>query len=699
MHLSRPTLENSGDSVRISAVLTRGKREDIIWYSVPRPWRDALSVESSDGFLVALLHLAMHSGESFEIDGAISEKLYHNLTNFFMPLLSKVLRTLKPITLAPRELRASRASGKAVATGFSGGVDSFTTMANHFAHERIPSMKITHLLFNNVGSHGDSDAAKARKLFLSRYEKVRGLAENLGLPFIRIDSNINEFIKLPFSLTHSMLNISVPLILQNLIGKYYYSSGDKYEDCQVSPANEISTLDPMAIHLYSTETLDCISTGCQYSRVEKTRLVSRFEPSYSWLNVCIDPDGDGNNCLVCSKCCRVLLTLELLHATHLYERVFNLKQYRRVRHQYIRDHILCTEKGSSESDIAQLAREVCTERWGGILRRRQALEEVVPKLRGVFTGFFNQWRAAAKYVLKPLWTQGRRLMKLVPDHPVLKVFKRQLKKIIYSRRIHAFWCMGITNWGDGLNPMLIESLSGRKVRYDADRGLDKYMVIGSILEFADEHTIVWGAGFQREGQNVLGPPKAIHAVRGPLSRQRLQDCGIEAPEVYGDPALLLPRLYNPDIVKKYEIGLIAHYADKSHPWVEQYRHDPKVRIIDIQSDIYRFVQEVKSCEMIVSSSLHGIICADAYGIPALWVELSENVIGKGFKFFDYFGSIQREVSASIKPHGKLSLAQVVAAYRPYRVQIDLDRLLLACPFLEPRIKETLLPPRDKGLTR
>jgi hypothetical protein len=686
MRISKPTIQKSGETVQISVTVTRGQREDILWYSVPHQWGEALSTESSDGFLVALLHLAMISGERLEVDGAISEKLFHNLVFFYMPMIAQSLPGLKPVPVIPNKLKVSHASGNAVAAGFSGGIDSFAMMVDHFLNERIPHYKITHLLFNNVGSHGKLGADKARKLFLDRYEKIRGFVEDMNIPFIRVDSNIDEFIQLPFIKIHSSLNASVPLILQNLIGKFYYSAAHKYEDCRVAPAADIALLDPMAVHLYSTEMLDCISTGCQYSRVEKTRLVSQFKPSYLWLNVCTDAHGNGSNCSVCPKCCRTLLTLELLNAIHLYEWVFDLKRYRQVRRKYIQEQVLHAKEGSLEYEIVHLARGVCTERWGDILRLRQAQKEAIRKVRD----FLRKVRDKLRTVMgRELFSRSRTLAKSALNSSACMVFKRSLKKIIYHRRIHALWYTGRTNWGDGLNPILIEGLSGRKVRYDTDPGLDKYMVIGSVLAHADEHTVVWGAGFLKEGQSVLGPPKAVHALRGPLSRKRLQECGIEAPEVYGDPALLLPRLYNPEISKTHEVGLIAHHADKGHPWLERYRRDPKVRIVDIQTDTYRFVQEVKSCELIISSSLHGIICADAYGIPALWMELSDRVIGKGFKFFDYFSSIGREVSAPVAPHEKMLLAQVVAAYRSYRVRIDLDRLLSACPFLRPSIRNTL----------
>lgn len=264
--------------------------------------------------------------------------------------------------------------------------------------------------------------------------------------------------------------------------------------------------------------------------------------------------------------------------------------------------------------------------------------------------------------------------------------RRVAAKIVHHGHLPLAWCPG-RNWGDALSPVLVSLLSGKTVVHQEGLHQHRYLAIGSILGCANEHAEVWGSGFIRDKERILGHPRAVYAVRGPLSRAGLLEQGIECPEVYGDPALLLPRFYNPDVIKRYEVGLIPHYADKDHPWLEFCRHDPKVRIIDIEGGIHNFVREVKACELIISSSLHGIICADAYGVPALWMELSDNVMGNGFKFFDYFASIQRPVAAPIMPHN-LSLAQVVAHYQPYQVRINLDPLWLACPFLGEKYRHT-----------
>lgn len=260
--------------------------------------------------------------------------------------------------------------------------------------------------------------------------------------------------------------------------------------------------------------------------------------------------------------------------------------------------------------------------------------------------------------------------------------KRVLKRILFAKYTHAFWDKDGSNWGDALNPVLIEYLSGRPARFASGRGTEKYLVVGSILSKADSHSEVWGAGFIRKDETVLERPRVIHAVRGPLSHAQLFSQGIDSPRVFGDPALLLPQFFNPDIEGQYDVGIVPHYEDKKHPWVDRLRADPAVRVIDVEGNIFDFVKEIKSCDVILSSSLHGLICADAYGVPSLWIELSDRVIGAGFKFRDYFASVDREVHAPVRPSLDAPLSKIVAKADRYRINIDLRRLMLSCPFLQ-----------------
>lgn len=237
-----------------------------------------------------------------------------------------------------------------------------------------------------------------------------------------------------------------------------------------------------------------------------------------------------------------------------------------------------------------------------------------------------------------------------------------------------------TNWGDALNPYLIEALSGRPAQFTRHPRLVKYFVVGSSIGSVDSNSVVWGAGAVSSDVILRERPKQVHAVRGPLTRELMVAQGCDVPEVYGDPALLMPCFYDPDVDVKYDVGIVPHFVDKQHPWLDPYRGSSEVCIIDVEDDRLRFIRQIKRCRHIISSSLHGIICADAYGVPATWLRLSDRVIGDGFKFRDYFASVGRAEYAGVQATGDVTIERIVENHDPYEVRIDLEALLDVCPF-------------------
>lgn len=243
------------------------------------------------------------------------------------------------------------------------------------------------------------------------------------------------------------------------------------------------------------------------------------------------------------------------------------------------------------------------------------------------------------------------------------------------------------NWGDALPPVLVELLTHKKPKvfdlredYSPDDRKPAYLTVGSVLEYCDKNVIVWGSGFIDRESQIKGKPKAVCAVRGPLSREKLLELGVNCPEIYGDPALLLPRFYNPTVKKKYKLGIVPHYVDRKNELLQPFFAEDKVKIINmLDREIYEVVDDILSCEAIASSSLHGLIVADAYNIPSLWLEFSDKIIGKGFKFLDYYKSIGRKES---KPFVVTKLINVVQILKNTKsgINIDLDLLQSACPF-------------------
>jgi pyruvyltransferase len=241
------------------------------------------------------------------------------------------------------------------------------------------------------------------------------------------------------------------------------------------------------------------------------------------------------------------------------------------------------------------------------------------------------------------------------------------------------------NWGDALNFVLVRKISGRQPVAVQDvyalGSRPVYSVIGSILGNSNLPNIeVWGSGFIGADRTFLRAPRRIHAVRGPLTRELVLKQGLPCPTLYGDPALLYPRYYAPSVEKEYDLGIVAHYMDRDSQWLDRTARDANALIVDVFSGVQEFVDQLCRCRFIASSSLHGLIAADAYGIPFTWISLSKRVLGSGFKFRDYFLSTGRENVKCLEISHDTSVSKIYDFGVDADSQIDLDLLLGACPF-------------------
>lgn len=213
------------------------------------------------------------------------------------------------------------------------------------------------------------------------------------------------------------------------------------------------------------------------------------------------------------------------------------------------------------------------------------------------------------------------------------------------------------NLGDALNPLIVQDLFGIRTQHTSI-SVANLMMIGSILQNAvcikgDEHKYlnsciqyqpihIYGTGFIRTfdaPNRSFKRPVAIHALRGQLTQHLVEtilDKKIDC--VLGDAGLLASLLIDKQ-PKKYSLGIIPHYVDKKHPMISKIQNTVKNAIvIDVFAPVYDCLHLIDQCETVLSSSMHGCIIADAFGIPNQWFECSDKVVGSGFKFHDYYSS-------------------------------------------------------------
>lgn len=232
------------------------------------------------------------------------------------------------------------------------------------------------------------------------------------------------------------------------------------------------------------------------------------------------------------------------------------------------------------------------------------------------------------------------------------------------------------NFGDELSKFITKNLIDNNKyelvfnKQDCELNI---ICIGSYISKARNGYHIFGSG-------VIHPTKAIYdftqlnvyAVRGPKTRQFLLDKGINCPEIYGDPALLVSKYYTPKNIGELnnKIGVIPHYTKyKNYINIDQ----EKYQLIDACDKFENVLDQIYSCKCIISSSLHGLICSDAYNKPNIL--LNDNLKYGLYKFEDYFKSQNR-------PHVYIeSLEQFdeKLLYCDGNI-IDLDLLISVFPF-------------------
>lgn len=222
--------------------------------------------------------------------------------------------------------------------------------------------------------------------------------------------------------------------------------------------------------------------------------------------------------------------------------------------------------------------------------------------------------------------------------------------------MNTYWCDTYngkyTNFGDILTPYILNKYKIPIKHSSTNTNIELYG-IGSLLDLVpnDYKGSVWSSGFlmpQKTKKTFLKSPSAI---RGKLSLSYINYDN--RPMTLGDGGLIIDRVYKPqNITKKYKLGIIPHYVDID--WADfdiksfSIFSRPDVLFIDPKDNVETYINNLISCENILSSSLHGLVTSDSYGInngmfttPFSYKSLHFN---KGsFKFKDYYSVFNQEM--------------------------------------------------------
>jgi pyruvyltransferase len=165
------------------------------------------------------------------------------------------------------------------------------------------------------------------------------------------------------------------------------------------------------------------------------------------------------------------------------------------------------------------------------------------------------------------------------------------------------------------------------------------VAVGSIISWGGGgDRQVWGSGILAKSDPI--PNANFLAVRGHYTIERLKECGYAAPDIVGDPAILMPLVLKPQVAKKYRIGIVAHHWH-THVIQQILPNTADFILISLLDELHEVTERICACDRIISTSLHGIIVAHTYGINAAWASIkSIPLAGDDIKFWDYFSSVE-----------------------------------------------------------
>lgn len=255
-------------------------------------------------------------------------------------------------------------------------------------------------------------------------------------------------------------------------------------------------------------------------------------------------------------------------------------------------------------------------------------------------------------------------------------YHKYIKDLFWFKKNKGLNWLNGQNFGDYLSMVIVGEISRKEKTLRVVKNGQKLLALGSILHFAKNNDIIWGSGVngkmkeERHRFNNLD----VRMVRGPLTEEFLKKKGINVPHVFGDPALLLPHLFPKFKAKpiKNKIIIIPNYNELG---LLTDKIPDGIKLVSPLGYWKRILNEILSSELVLSSSLHGIILAEAFDVPVRFVmPIGGETI---FKYRDYYEGTGRALKN--EPSSFLDGISKESGLSMTKMVIDIDKMLLSFP--------------------
>ncbi len=322
--------------------------EDTVWFAIRNKDADMLTDDVYDAFVPFALYLGMFYHQDVHVEGKMSPRLYHNLTHYVMTIFDNFSKHTQRVKLIVDGFREAKKGKKdLIGANFSCGVDSLNTVYSNFIETDDKRFKLNSLFFFNCGQNGYFGEERTKKLWLNRIKMHHEAEKLLGLPTYYIDSNLHAFYsrELPISHIGYVSLLCCALSVQRYVRRYLFANNLSYDEIlegglDYRDKDLFEYSESYILHLFSTERVEFVIDGCEFTRAEKLERLCDWEVALRGLDVCWNPDENGHNCGVCVKCARTLLVLEAMGKLDNFKDIFDLDAYRKMRQANLCGHVI-----------------------------------------------------------------------------------------------------------------------------------------------------------------------------------------------------------------------------------------------------------------------------------------------------------------------------------------------------------------------
>lgn len=326
--LNAPVIEIKESKCFISALLCDGNQEKELCYVIDTKYKNMLSI-SLEPFLFWGVLMAVKEKKDLFINGNIPKRLLYAIRHFLLNAFTKMGLYIPTIKInEDKIIDETPYTAKGVATGLSGGIDSFYTILEHTKGELL----LTHLVeFFPTATSLDLRSHTMelnQETILDEWNNKVKL--ELNLPIVKVYSNFTEYCTFPFEQIHTFCNLSHALLLKGGISRYLYSTGHTLNQTKLD-FGDTSHYDLLIAQIVNSISFEMISYNPTVERIEKTAAIAQSKVVQKYLHVCVKREMGRGNCSCCFKCKRVMTQLDVIGRLNDFKETFDLDSYNKNR--------------------------------------------------------------------------------------------------------------------------------------------------------------------------------------------------------------------------------------------------------------------------------------------------------------------------------------------------------------------------------